>query len=98
MSTFQPSFRAVEMIRMVSRTMVPSTTRSQFASRNLATLALKSVSVGLCAVLATSFMPIASVCRIDADQAFLAEVGVLVHQADRFLPRCSTKYFTPART
>ena len=35
---------------------------SQPASFSLATVALKSVSVGLCAVVATIFMPIASVC------------------------------------
>ena len=48
------------MMSVVSRTMVPRTITSQFASRSLVTAALKSVSVGLCAVVATTFMPIAS--------------------------------------
>ena len=52
------------MISVVSRTMVPMVIRSHFASRSLVIAAVKSVSVGLCAVVATIFMPIASACMV----------------------------------
>ena len=82
---------------MVSRVMVPSRIRSQLASRSRATEALKSVSVGLCNVSATSFRFIAAswsfapaiTSRPKSVSCDIAQIALLWC--------CSTNSFTPDR-
>ena len=82
---------------MVSRTIVPRTTISQFASRSLVTADVKSVSVGACAVRATICKPSAcasasapaNTSRPKSESWYIAQIALRTF--------CCTKYCTPER-
>ena len=97
MSTFQPVLRTAEIAWIVSRTMPPTTIRSQLASCSRAAAALKSVSVGLCNVAATTVIPIAlSWSFTPSVMSRPKSVSCDIEQT-ALLWCCSTNNFTPAR-
>ena len=97
-STFQPILCAVCRMMIVSFTIVPMQTRSQPASWSLATCALKSVSVGLCAGGAAQLQAHRLDLRHDAGDARPCRSRCPDTSTPMtFLPFVSAKYFTQAR-
>ena len=90
-TSVQPIFRAVAYGTIESRTMVPSTTRSQPAALSLVIGAVKSWSVGLCVVVSTSLIRIFSAWSCTpSSTSFPKSVSWYIAQS-AFLPFLDTK-------
>ena len=77
--------------------MVPMAISSHLASRNLVIGAVKSWSVGLCAVVSAILMPSFSVCSLAPSRISLPKSVSWYITQTVFTPLFLTKYWMPAR-